>query len=565
MIFFPNSLISGWLAVILFFGAVACGPDTSTEGRTDRPPNIIIILADDLGYADLGCYGATRIQTPNLDRLAAEGVRLTQFFNSGRCCPTRASLLTGLFPTQCGMGDMADNHFDYPGYEGHLTDNCVTIAEVLREEGYATYISGKWHVGTDTTHWPHRRGFERSFGLVNGASSYFGIRPYRDTSWFTDVRIRMYEDGRDYYPPQDGFYMTDAFAERAVRFIREHDPGRPFFLYLPFTAPHWPLHAREEDIARYESAFVDGWEALRRERFARQQELGVIPDEATLTPLHESVASWDSLDPGQRENYARKMAVYAAMVDRMDQGVGRVLAQLEASGYDDRTIVFFLSDNGADRSERVPFTTLLDKSGPVGRPRSFTAYGTGWANAGNTPYRWFKSSMYHGGIATPFIARWPEGLPANRLRHAPAHVIDLMATCLDLAGAEYPVMFQGRSITLTEGISLLPLLRGASYPAGRSLYWEHIGSRAMRRGDWKIVAMRRDTSWSLYNLAADPVELRDLAAVHPDRLLSMIAAYESWARRVGLTDRANLKAYRNPKPKLPAEAVLELYEQFEFD
>jgi len=536
---------------------------TTSQESGDTPPNIVVILADDLGYADLGCYGATHIQTPHLDRMAAEGVRLTQFYNAGRCCPTRASLLTGLHPSQCGMGDMADNHFDYPGYEGYLTDRCVTIAEVLREAGYATYISGKWHVGTDTAYWPHRRGFERSFGLVNGASSYFDIRPYRDTSWFTDVTVRMYEDGRDYFPPREGFYMTDAFTDRAVRYIREHDPERPFFLYLPYTAPHWPLHAPQEEIAKYEDAFLDGWEALRRERFARQQELGVLPGQAGLTPIHENVAPWDSLDEAQRAEYARKMAVFAAMIDRMDQGIGRVMDQLEASGLIDRTVVIFLSDNGGDRSERVGLTSLRDKSGPVGSPRSFTTYGTGWANASNTPYRWFKSSMYYGGTASPLIVRWPAELPANSVGHAPAHVTDLMATCLDLAGAAYPDTFRGRPILPTAGISLLPLLRGESFPAARPLFWEHIGSRAMRQGSWKIVAQRNDTTWAMYNVAEDPVELHDLAGIYPERLQSMVADYEAWAQRMGVTDRKTLQAYRNPKPKLPVEEVLRLYERQE--
>lgn len=553
----------GLLLAMLIFGVMACGPGASREDRGDLPPNIVLILADDLGYADLGCYGATRIQTPHLDRLAEAGVRLTQFYNAGRCCPSRASLLTGLHPTQCGMGDMADNHFDYPGYEGYLTDRCVTLAEALREAGYATYISGKWHVGTDTAHWPHRRGFNRSFGLVNGASSYFDIRPYRDTSWFTDVSVRMYEDGRDYFPPREGFYMTDAFTERAVRFIREHDPDRPFFLYLPYTAPHWPLHAPEAEIAKYEGAFADGWEALRRERFARQQALGVLPDNVALSPLHETVSSWDALDENQRADYTRKMAVFAGMVDRMDQGIGRLMEQLEASGLAGRTVVIFLSDNGGDRSEQVGLTSLRDKSGPVGSPRSFTAYGTGWANASNTPYRWFKSTMYHGGIASPFIVHWPEALPAGVIRHTPAHVTDLMATCLDLAGAAYPDTFRGRSILPTDGLSLLPLLRGEAFPADRPLYWEHIGSRAMRRGDWKIVAQRNDTTWTLYNVAEDPTELRDVAEDHPERLRSMVADYEAWAGRVGVIDRKTLQAYRNPKPKLPAEEVLRLYERYE--
>ncbi|RMH61304.1 MAG: arylsulfatase [Bacteroidetes bacterium] len=502
-------------------------------GCTPSPerPNIVIILADDLGYSDIGAYGG-EVRTPHLDALAQNGVRFTQFYNAARCCPTRASLLTGLYPHQAGMGGMVSSLGSEPEpgpYQGYLSDQSVTIAEVLKQAGYRTYMSGKWHVGEKPEHWPRRRGFDRYFGLISGASSYYEI--------ITDQpRVRqMALDDAPWTPPAEGFYMTDAFTDYAVRFLDEHadeHAGEPFFLYLAYTAPHWPLHALPEDIARYQGRYDIGWDSLRAERHARMQAMGLLDARHALSPRPPSVPAW--ADATDRADWARRMEVYAAMIDRMDQGIGRVIEALEARGLRENTLVLFLSDNGGC-AENIEGRNLHDPSVPIGARGSYVAYREPWANASNTPFRRYKQWTHEGGIATPLIAHWPAGLvDPGRIEPHVGHVIDLMATALDLAGVPYPDSLDGRAIRPLQGRSLLPVLRATPAENHEVLYWEHLGNRAVRQGPWKLVWAREVGAWELYRLDEDPTELRDLAERYPEQVQALERLWLDWAEDVGV-------------------------------
>ena len=506
---------------------------SGSESRAGERPNIVLIMADDMGFSDIGSYGG-EISTPNLDALAANGLRFRQFYNAARCCPTRASLLTGLYSHQAGVGHMVGD-YGHPSYQGRLNDRCVTIAEVLKEAGYTTLMSGKWHVGESRPHWPVDRGFDEYFGLISGGSNYFKL----------DGARQMASGNDPYTPPDDGsFYMTDAFSDNAVRFLEEHGAKPdPFFLYLPYTAPHWPLHAKPEDIERYVGKYGMGWEVLRQQRFARQQETGIRAEAWTLSPRDPDVPAWD--DAQDKALWERRMEVYAAMIDCMDQGIGRVVETIRNLGKLDNTLIMFLSDNGgchenADIEQGTPRNTWGDPNAMPGDAGSFDGYDRPWANASNTPFRMFKSWVHEGGISSPLVCHWPDGikLPGGSITDAPGHVIDLMATCIDLADAEYPVERNGRQIVPLEGKSLRLILETGTRDAHEALYWEHQGNRAIRQGRWKLVALRdRNTQaakpWELYDIAEDRSEQRDLAAEMPERVAAMEAAWLEWGEKVG--------------------------------
>jgi arylsulfatase A-like enzyme len=473
-------------------------------------PSIVILLADDLGFSDLGCYGS-EISTPNLDRLAKGGLRFTQFYNTTRCCPSRASLLTGLYPHQAGMGHMVEGR-PQPAYQGFLNDRCVTMAEVLRGAGYRTLMSGKWHVGEKRPHWPVDRGFDRYFGLISGASNYFKLEKGRT----------MAMDGEPWTPPAEGFYMTDAIADHAVRFIDEAK-GKPMFLYVAFTAPHWPLHAPPEEIAKYRGKYRDGWDALRERRHQKQVELGIVDSKWPLTPRDEKAPAWTDVKDADGRDL--RMAVYAAQVDRLDQQIGRILAKL-----DQNTLVFFLSDNGGCAEE----IHRGQKGAEIGTVDSFESYGLPWANASNTPFRLYKHWVHEGGIATPLIVSWPAVIKTGgTITDQPGHLIDLMATCVDVAEAEYPKTFQGREITPLEGKSLVPVFRTGTREGHAAIFWEHEGNKAIRKGKWKLVA-RHKAAWELFDLGADRTEMTNLLTQEPERAKEMAAEWEKWAGKVGV-------------------------------
>lgn len=496
-------------------------------------PNIILILADDMGFSDLGCYGS-EINTPNLDRLAEEGLRFTQFYNAARCMPTRTSLLTGLHPHQAGCRQT----FDENGKQswGHLNDHCVTFAEALKPAGYKSYATGKWGVSEVHPHWPIDRGFDRYYGLISGACNYFDLDPAKN---FTKG-IHFADGNKEHMPPNEGFYTTDAFTDFAVRCIDEHDEEDPFFLYLAYTAPHWPLHAHPEDIAKYRGKYKEGWKQLRRQRHQRLLELGLIEECFGISEPDDKVADWDTLTDEQKDDVDLKMAIYAAQIDCMDRGVGRVVDALQRNGYDDDTLVMFLSDNGACweggplGGDFMPETM----TGPIGGVDSYHSYGRSWANVGNTPFRLYKKWIHEGGISTPFIAHFPGRISQpGSITQQVGHILDIMPTCCDLAGIDYPQTYNGHSIIPTDGLSLLPIFEGKERVDHELLHWEHMGNRAVRSGRWKLVedaSRDGDDNWELYDMKTDRTERHDLSGEMPERVEELKAQYLAWAKRVGV-------------------------------
>ncbi len=523
-----------------------------------RRPNVLLILNDDMGYSDLGCYGG-EVLTPHLDALAAGGLRFTGFCNTARCCPSRASLLTGLHPHQTGVGWMTEDD-GLEGYRGTLNERCVTIAEVLGPAGYRTSMAGKWHVCGEirqaTSAWPHQRGFEQFWGTIQGAGSYYA--PGTLTCQNENVESEAYDD--------PDFCYTDAIADHAAGYLRDHvrrHPGEPFFCYTAFTAPHWPLHAPEADIERYAHRFDAGWDVLRAERLERMIALGLLPEGTGLSPRDPAVPAWR--DASDREWEARRMAVYAAQIDRMDQGIGRIVAALRETGQLDDTLILFLADNGGCAEVLTPrseewlvkhrvgqaFTRVgspvrygNDPTLAPGGEDTYQSYGVGWANLSNTPFRLYKHWIHEGGIATPLIAHWPAGLAAHgELRHDPGQLPDLMATILDLTGAAWPETRGGQPLPPPAGTSLAPAFRGEAVPRESPLCWEHEGHAGVRDGRWKLVR-RHPGDWELYDLADDRSELADLADSQPARAAALLAQYQAWAARCCVVDRDELLAHR---------------------
>ena len=510
---------------------------SSVNAAPDDRPNIVVIMADDLGYSDLGCYGG-EINTPNLDGLAENGLRFTQFYNAGRCVPTRGSILTGLYPHQAGVGAMVGPG-DAPGYRGRLVDRCVTMGEVLGEAGYQTYISGKWHVThynygdpapslhRDT--WPLQRGFDRFYGHLSGGGGYYDMISLTKGNAFIPSQPR-FED-------RDEFYLTDEINDHAARFVEEADPDEPLFLYMAHYAPHWPLHALPEDIEKYDGVYDKGWDEVRSRRQERMIEMGILDEDWPLTPRDDRVPPWE--DAEHKEWEAHRMAVYAAMVDNMDQGIGRVIDALKETGRFENTLILFLSDNGAS-DEVIQGTDTrhgyFAEGGTnpgimPGGPDTYASYGPEWANASNTPFRLYKKWNHEGGVATPLIAHWPEGITDHgALRHEPGHIIDLMATAVDLAGAEYPETYNGHDILPMEGVSLVPAFNGEPLDREEPIYFEHMGNRAIRDGKWKLVS-EQGGEWELYDMEADRVELNNLAEEYPERAEQMREMWHDWADR----------------------------------
>ena len=521
-----------FFAVALLLNVLAC----ATAPVAVERPNVVIILVDDMGYSDIGAYGG-EIATPNLDNLAENGLRFRHFYNAARCCPTRAALLTGQYPHLAGMGRMVSSLGSDPTlgpYQGFLNDQSVTLAELLGGAGYRTYMSGKWHVGEKPEHWPRQRGFDRYFGLISGASSYYEI--IKD-----QPRVRrMALDDEAWEPPAEGFYMTDAFTERAVGFLRDHQADHaetPFFLYLAYTAPHWPLHALPEDIAKYQDRYAIGWDSLRAERHRRMLEMGVIDERYALSPRPASIPAWE--DAEDKDDWALRMAVYAAMIDRVDQGIGAVLETLGAMDALDNTLVLFLSDNGGC-AEGIEGRQLHNPEAEIGTRGSYVAYKEPWGNASNTPFRLYKQWTHEGGIATPLIAHWPRGIAQpGRFTDEVGHVIDVMSTISEIAGVAYPDSLDGRPVHPPQGKSLAPLFaQDQSLDEERTLFWEHIGNRAVRQGKWKLSYDRRAEVWELYDLDADPTELHDLSADNPEQARQLEALWQAWAEDIGVFDRS---------------------------
>jgi len=512
-------MTSRWLLAMPAGLLTASGSPAAEPAR----PNIVILLADDMGFSDIGCYGG-EIATPHLDALASNGLRFSQFYNAGRCCPTRASLLTGLYPHQTGVGHMTGDD-GVPGYRGFLNDRCVTIAEVLRPAGYFTAMTGKWHVGDrDPACLPLQRGFDRFYGVPEGGGFYFKVKKGRTILDGNDV---LYSAERQ---TPDGWYSTDAWTEQGIRFIDEALAAKkPFFLYLAHNAPHFPLQAPPEDIARWRGKFREGWDVLRQRRYQRQIELGVIDPAWPLSPRPEGVKAWANLSETERDRFDHIMAIYAAVMERMDRSVGRLVAALKERDALDNTLILFLSDNGGN-AESGP-NGRTGGPGQPGAADSDVFCGQSWATLENTPFRRYKHYNHEGGIATPLIAHWPARI-ADRgaWRRQTGHLVDILPTCIEVAGAIYPQHRNGRPVLPLEGRSLVPAFDGK--PVEReAIYWEHEGNAAVRAGDWKLVRLGRKGAWELYDLKADRTELTDLAAAEPGRLRQLAALWDAWAAR----------------------------------
>ena len=479
-------------------------------------PNIILIMVDDMGWSDIGCYGG-EVQTPNLDRLAGEGMRFTQFYNNAKCTTTRASIVTGLWPRRTGE---------------LLKTNMVTLGEVMQDAGYATALSGKWHLGHGETTHPYNRGFQEFYGLLDGCCNFFN--PNQPDPEYKGGQTRVFghnDQGVASFP--EDYYTTDAFTDHAIetitRFVRE-DPDRPFFHHITYTAPHYPLHAKPEDIAKYKGKFMMGWDKMREQRYARQVEMGLI--DTKRYPLSQGDSrsyAWETADQEFEDN---RMAVYAAMVDSVDQNIGRLLQTLKELKVDDNTLICFLSDNGGCAEEPGGRDPNERNAGPGD---DYVAVGPAWGWAQNTPFKRYKQWLHEGGSNTPMIAWWPNQIEANTINEQPGHIIDFMATFIDMAGAKYPETYNGKDILPIEGKSMLPVFKGKQRQGHDFYAWEWTGNRAYRVGDMKAVWDKLVKQWELYDLSVDRTETVNLASTHPETTQRLAKAWTKWAKETGLT------------------------------
>ncbi len=527
-------------------------------------PNVMVILTDDMGYSDIGCFGS-EVNTPNIDRLAENGLRFTQFYNTPRCSPTRASLMTGLYPHQAGMGRLATSaQFEEPGYHHDLSKNTVTLAELFKANGYATYMSGKWHLthhfkpmDEDKSNWPLQRGFDRYFGITGGSASFYNPKSL--------------VSGNEPIAPGKDFYLTDAISDTTVKYINEHPGDKPFFLYVAYTAAHWPMHAPAGEIKKYEGVYDKGWDEIRKNRFEKLKKFGIIDERCVLTERGVDIPAWK--DEPMKAWQARRMEVYAAMIDIMDQGVGRIITALDEKGILENTIIFYMHDNGACaefQGEQRPEAPLTEEQKILrpfpedsiliegvnathtrdgrfvrrgrgvmpGDDDTWVAVGEAWANVSNTPFRLYKHWVHEGGISTPMIVHWPKGIKTkNEMRNQPSQLIDIMATCIDIADLKYPKVYNGNQVQPYEGKSLLPAFD--NQPVTRDfLFWEHEGNRAIRVDNWKLVAKVQklnnftaddENSWELYDMENDRSETINLADKYPEKVKEMAALWEKKA------------------------------------
>ena len=551
-----------WYLILLYF--LFSSPVTFAQSLAKGNPNILVILTDDMGYSDIGCYGS-EIHTPAIDKLAANGLRFTHFYTTPRCSPTRASLLTGLYSHQAGMGHLSTENYTQPGYVDDLSKNAVTMAELFQQAGYATYMTGKWHIAKNTkkegdqSNWPLQRGFQRFFGTLNGSGSYYDPGTLISNNTFI--------------APSKNFYYTTAISDTAVKFIQEHPSNKPFFFYVAYTGAHWPLHAPEDEVQKYSGVYDKGWDAIRQDRFNKLKQLGIIDKRAVLTERSVTIPAWEN-EPLQ-DWQIRRMQVYAAMIDIMDQGIGRIITALEKKGVLDNTVIFYLHDNGgcaeslnSNQEEIAPTPEqkqikyysadsvfigkqpVYTRSGKFirsgkgvmpGPDSSWVTYGEEWANVSNTPFRLYKHWTHEGGIATPLIIHWPKGITAKgQLRTQPGHIIDIMATCIAITGVNYPVRFNGNEIQPYAGVSLLPAFTNKEIKRDL-LFWEHEGNRALRVGNWKLVSRVQknkvftsadETAWELYDLGKDPTETNNLALQYPEMVKSLATRWEQEAIRL---------------------------------
>jgi len=528
--------------VIVYLTALSVFP---VSGKTETRPNIVIVLVDDMGWSSIGPYGGM-VETPALDRLAEDGVRFNQFYNAARCCPTRATLMTGLHPHQVGVGHMVlpnrpirdpkpggptsafalkekDRRHIPTSYQGWLKTSIPTLPEMLKAAGYGTYLTGKWHLASENPNtWPVQRGFDRFYGHLAGTSDYF-------------VPANLYRDNEPIQATGDRYYITDAITDEAIAYLRDHDKvndAQPFFLYLSYNAPHFPLQCMPEDYERYKGRYMKGWDALRAERLETQKRMGLVPANTTLAPRPDNIPAWDTLSEEKKIEMDAIMATYAAMVDRVDQNIGKLVKSLEATGELENTILFFLSDNGGE-AESGPFGQFrFENLGQYGKGGN--KYGKGWASLSNTPFREYKHFAHQGGVQTPLIVHWPEGIESDlngAILEQPSYLPDLVETCMELGHATRPKMRARKPLPEAQGVSLLSALNGDPAAIHTSPFFiEHEGNRIARDGKWKLVSYF-DKPWELYDLDVDRSEGNDLAGSHPEIVNRLDAAYQNWAHR----------------------------------
>jgi len=517
---------------LLFPLTLASCTQSTDSNQESAPPNIIVILADDLGYSDIGHFGS-EIKTPNLDYLADKGLVLTQFYNTAGSCQTRASLLTGLYPQQALTQISDDNTGSYV-CENSLNKQCITLAEVLRSAGYNTLMSGEWNLGNDSADLPLAKGFDRYFGLIDGVSNYFNLKPWLPGQ----PETRMMLDDKAWFPPDTGFYMTKAFSDKAVEYVKTYaSEEKPFFIYLAYTAPHWPLQALQQDIRKYSGKYNEGWEKLRDDRYYKMMSNGILSMDDNLPPLGSDVPEWSSISEAEKKGWSERMEVYAAMVDRMDQGIGEVLNALRSAGKLDNTLIIFLSDNGGCNEEishlAEPYASDTTFNGDA---NSFGALVYPWINVSNTPFLHYRQYTREGGISTPFIAFWPAGIEETSSGSNMTHVIDIMPSLVEVTQASYPEIFNGNAVIPMEGISLTPLFSGDEPEEHEYLIWEYEGSRALRMGDYKIVSDTAGQEWKLFDILNDRCELEDLSEDAPQEVRGMEKIYRQESRRIGMSN-----------------------------
>lgn len=521
-------------------------------------PNVLVILADDLGFSDLSCYGS-EIQTPNIDRLASDGVKFSAFYNSARCCPSRAALITGLHPHQAGIGSFATakpRKSWGPSYTGHLLPNVATLPEILDRAGYSTWMVGKWHMGIPG---PIERGFQNYYGFKDFLS-------HSESQWDPSKYVRLPEGtAPEIIRTSDKFYVTDVFTDYSLEFLKQAraKKDQPWFLYLAHSSPHFPIQAPKADIDRNVATYRKGWDVLRAARFERQKKLGLIPADSVLPPLSEvpvepqAIANgysgvpnprWDTLPEDRREDLARRMATFAAMVEHVDESVGRILADLEKNHELENTLIFFMSDNGAcyewgpfgfDGPSRQGTTTLHTGTAlaDIGQAGSHQSYGSAWANLGNTPLNMYKHFCHEGGISSPLIIRWPAGFAArNEWIETPSHIMDITPTICAATGARPLESRHAKPVIPFSGTSLLSACKTGTMTA-RPIATEHQQARGYRMGDWKIVWGKRQSDpihWELYNLKTDRSEQHDLSSEKPELVTELVAAWKAWAKQMGV-------------------------------
>lgn len=532
---------------ILAFLVLTLSPGTQAALAAETRPNILLIVIDDMGYSDWGTFGS-EIRTPNIDSLAAAGVKFTNFYVGPACAPTRSMLMSGNDNHVAGLGNMAEvltpNQVGQPGYEGHLNDRVVSVASLLEDAGYHTYLAGKWHLGEEPEHDPSRLGFEKSFTMLQGGASHF------DDEWmmYANYTPTYRENGIRVHVPK-GFYSTRFYTDKIIEYIDNQKDERPFFAYLSFTAVHDPLHLPDDWLNKYAGAYAGGYNALREQRLTRMKELGIIPKEASLGPWLAMVPRWEDLSAEQQKNQARKMEIYAAMVSNVDFNVGRLLDHLEKTGQKQHTLVIFFSDNGANGAEmhNYPGTDEAwvernsdNRPSNWGRPGSRIAQGAGWAQASSTPFRLFKGFIAEGGIRSPLVISGPGVTYAGETVHAAAHVMDIAPMLLHIAGTDYPSSYDGKSVVPMRGKSMFSLLNQRNAvvrePA-EPLAWEFLNWRAVRMGNFKATWISRpfgESDWQLFDLATDPGESSDLSKQQPAVTQQLISAWEEYAKEVGV-------------------------------